>query len=475
MRLIFILWVLLFSYGSIFSQKASKNDTVKDTVISPSAFNRLVKKDIRYAILGDQSATPGIKVEIAKDPTIGITGPINICKGILTVTAQGSYKNAFLPIIEEGKIVEGSIGLNWHVIPTASTYSIAPQTKPIAILILQTEKQYKRQVIDSLKVLGQILKKYDEVLWDSLDKWRESWYDQLSSDLKKDIKNSWESSLSDNAKTIVLHFLKKYTEYTEASIPSTVILKKQIRLVLLKDLYEMADRVKNCQPLWHDRQIEIAEQTKVYSKKHQYWITFSFAGGGKQFTYYSLSDNIQTKITKFQPIANAWYNYFRSTQNHYQLIRFGLNWTMNFVPDRTVTISGIATSKTPIGKDTLIEKTEKKQTYLGKVHYTARLGADAEYYLIRQKFWAVGVYGQLKYRWTPLITNYHEIQLEVGPTLNVPSADKQRSLLVILPFVQISNLLPKTYKDPAQKTGDVPFKERIFGGIRVGIPISIKK
>ncbi|GAB3949085.1 hypothetical protein GCM10028805_24870 [Spirosoma harenae] len=146
----------------------------RDSLISNSAFSKLIKQDIAFAVIGNQSPTPGLSLDLSEQTSFKITGLIPSKRKIVTLDLTASRAEDNVPLFDKGKFnAQISTSLSFHIIPAGqwrpflnkpditlgNKYSFRDEDFEMMTELVRADKEkFNNDLLDTVAVLGAYMK-----------------------------------------------------------------------------------------------------------------------------------------------------------------------------------------------------------------------------------------------------------------------------------------------------------------------------
>lgn len=459
--------------------------TEAQQLISSEAFNRLVKRDITYAILGDNSPSQGAKLDLTA-PKLNINALLPSQKGIWTLEFEGRISDGKFTLFDKNKFnSDFTLGANYHFIPKGSSYRYINNAN--ADLIRKRIELKKQQVREGLTK-------------QSFDKQCLEWLIRAetsinASDMTGPVvaqinkanfleeEEFWKLitvNESENAAGLKLaaSYFKNIENFTQLTtlleaIATDTDNKISCDLAKLLDDYS-THRKKPKAPENDTLQYEIELAREAWISKSLWWLSFHGQVQYQKWVTYETSLTQLADLDTWGLGAKTYVNWYRLAEGYTLFARAGasLGRGTNLSDFKKREYLKMDTLETA-GNSVYLEKKEGVAYFLNgdSVRFAPELRLDAEAYFVpfRGSMVAPGLYAKITMRHLFLAGKTPTLPMEIGLVFNVQSRKDDKNYLSILPFVGFDNLL-KLDSD-TQNGGVKNWKI----GLKVGLPITMER
>lgn len=476
-------------------------DDDDDNVLEPKAFDKMIVRDITYAIVGEQTPTSGVKLDISK-PEATVSGVFER-KDKLVALIGFDFKGGITD--RNFSIFKGFNSFNtafeartsFHIIPARSSASYGTSSEAAArryvIGLNNTLLQQKVDLFrDTFYVAALIRRQHLGMLY-----------------IGKSEADILPTTLNDGQKRIFLFFGQKLFGWDGSydlddglvtflhGVPQIATADGQHHPERFKEdvitLYDRYKKIYDGLSDWETDQ-QIANAATVWTAKKYWWFTISpVARTEKMITYrtqYDGKDSLYFKTDyQFYYGATAFINHYIVYPNKVaHFIRLG--FTGMHTNNLTSLSSYNYETRSPIFSTPKMnaEKVKSGSAYNYndiKNGFASQLSVD--YYLLPLNTLVPGLYASSSLNYSKLYQlpgiadradDKTQISLEGGLVFNINSRekDKEKSLLSFLFYVRSEDLTDKRRTDITtglEESRDDFLGRNLSFGVRVGIPITL--
>lgn len=461
------LFVFLFSliYGA--TAQEIRNDNSK--IMSSEAFNRLIRSDISYAVLGDKSPTQGVKIDVT-DPKLCITASIfSRRKHFLSSDFEGKINDGKFTLFEKNKFNSiFSLGFNYCIILNKNAYrwTANKAEKELAMLRVAEERKGKKTNTKEKEYMQML------ILAKTAINPKDS---TLISGRQSDAKGIFEEEEEINhAEALALS--AKYFKIDPAINNFYAFLAKvkndttlACNLAKLLDDYRGIDKQNNkSEEALLDFEIDMMKG--FWRSKKLYWFSlYSNISYQKYMTYNSSFANLQANHVATGNILLGHFNAHVLAPDFalYFKTGGGLAIGNNLSDFKRRDYTKIDTLESLPGS-IYIEETKGVAYFTAgeTIKFFPQLKLDAEFYFMpsRKGSFMPGIFMKMGCNLGKTL----QMPAEIGLLFNVQSKVKDRNFFSILPFIGFDNLL-----DIDSDTAYNGIKNWKFS-IKVGLPIQVR-
>lgn len=443
-----------------------------EPIMSRDAFNRLVRKDVSYAILGDGSPTQGVKLSLT-EPKINVNAFVfSHHKQLATMDFEGKISDGKFTLFENNKFNTGfSLGFNYHLILNKNAYrwTAIKSLKELAQLRVKEENRLaSEQKLDKEYMAALLLAKT------KIDVKDLTLTDGVQSDAKSLV---FEDELLQFNNADALTLAAKYFKYDTKTITNFDTLLSKIAAFGSKipcDLAKLMDdytalRKKTQRQKNELLDFEIETLKEFWTSKKLHWLSLhTDFGYQKYLTYDSTMAALQTTNAFAGNLLNVHYNLHVLAPTYMLYFRAGagLAWGNNLSDFKKRDYLRIDTLGITNGT-TYVEETKGVAYFTdgAALRFFPQPKIEAEFYLVpwRDLFFAPGFYLKM----AGILGKTTKLPTEIGLVFNVQSKEKDKNYVSILPFVGFDNLL--RIDSETNNRGIKNWKI----GFKVGLPIGV--
>jgi hypothetical protein len=477
-----------------------------DYIVANSTFNKIVKKDLEYAIVGDNSPASGVSIDLSSQTKIKINGRISAKKGIHTIEVEASQKNSEISFFQDGSYNgQLEVKYNWNYIPLWNNYNVLPGAQRVV------ERTFREKIADingkSLDTVIVVIALFrvshysDPYIYNGLvqsiklkiddsDRLIKQNYPNLRSEDVAPLvgKDLFKMGKIERLIPLVKVMCKKYfpdedidtlTTWSQISIKiseSKNVAKEESLLTdFKKSIIKLATR--------YDRivEAEIKAASPFWLRKKLYWFTITPSLNYQAYQLFeknAADSTIKTTSTPFfAPRISGWFSTYHVFMNVSHLWRFGIeavhgNNFKSFVEVKFMEKTILETDKN--GNVVVKEKeTEGIARKLGlEVENSTYFNLVGEYYRLPNENFKPGFAFRVGYiRDGILVKNYRKLSLQASIVLNVMNKDKDKAVVTILPYIKFDYLTDKKQILEADLANFRKFGKNLSIGVTVGLPI----
>jgi hypothetical protein len=466
-----------------------------------NTFNKVVKRDIEFTILGDASTVSGSAIDLTSKTSAKITFRLPSKTGIITGEIEGAQKDQDIAIVTSGKFTGEVTGkMNFHLIPPINDYGVQ-NGSPEALRYISADikKKMSEIMIDSVQILGLIVlemfateKEYDQYVSIPYVKILEA-DSKLNRHYKTDEYGSAAKivlrpylPISQFNFKLAIDIAKKYlTETNFDSITSmsefrATVTKECVteEKKLFDDFRKLLSRLGKRDELTIDEEIKYA--SPYWTAKQLTWLTISPGITYKTYSLFGIGNDgkrlVDETMPFFTPKVALWLSHYNIFQDKATLIRGGVevaygNNLKEFdeVKFHTRDTLQIEDKGDVIVKEKITDGLFRRQDSQQK--YKFFFNAFIEYYLLPKKDFVPGFFVRGSYIKDGILEkNIRKLRPDIGLVLNLYNKEKKTTYLTVQPYLRYDNLLreAKLVNDQAVT---VPIKDKWGYGLLVGLPI----
>jgi hypothetical protein len=479
-----------------------------DLPLPAVAFDKMIVQDITYAIVGENTPTSGLKVDVTK-PEATISGtfmPKSAFFDIFSFDFKAGASDRNISLFKGFDNFNTAFELrpSFHFIPAWSSakYGFCEDVRPKTMIIEAKNRlldRYEAATADSFYVSALIRERYLAPI------------EAVSAPVAP-------QPITDNRiaeqKKILLHLLKKYTKDVGLTLDeySTITLNDMVKSLPVIELEESDSKI--IANKYNDKVIQDYEKYKkandnaksdiltkkikntseIWTKKTYYWFTLSPFGRTEKleeyYTRYNEKDSLYIKSAyRFYYGVTAYMNhYIIYPEKKAHLFRYGISLSRN--NNLTSLSSFNYENKNPFfAYGTSVTEKIKSGTAYNHNDITSGFVTQLnfEYYLLPLKSLVPGLYVSANanisniYRLPTVVDRSNDrlqIPLEGGAIFNINSRekDKEKSILSILIYLRhedVTDIRRTAVQTHIEESQDDFRKRNIRIGIRVGIPITL--
>ena len=473
--------------------------------LSDYAFDKYIKNNFNFAILGENVPTTGIKVETAK-PSVTLSGILPVGRSktkIFNLELTAGAKENIAEIFSGNKTsgyFKASIGFNWLWPNNIANYAPLPHSNATDPL---TNQASDKQILDTIARINKYVKIaliHKTLATDTFFKYRDSVtfkkiYLKYAEIAKDDEFYKRESPLilqvlgdyGVKDKDIVQALYSFVFMWQEAMKHNNISLTTNESSETMVNRFQVSLFNKNLGKA--DNIIKLAKdsiadaQIKLYAKRYNSYNLF----------YANITPSISN--TSFHHYENLVGNTLSERNSFVPAVKIGLNWfkrypnvsgkflllTISATPKRTNSLDDLTQVNYKITKshvklpDTTktINEDESGTAYKGNYKVGFGIETSAEFYAVFTKHLAIpGIYLKLGYSFGEPWINQRQIPFEGGLLFNISSKTKDAvNYLSLIPYVAWSNLKSSIDADGAS----VALHDKFSFGVKLGIPVNIGK
>lgn len=475
-------------------------------IVNSGTFNKIVKKDLQFIILGEDSPIAGFSLDVSDKTKAKISGRLPTKKGIHTLELEGGQKDSDISLFEKGKY-NGQLELkyNWHYIPFKSAYRYQNKAHAAVDPLFKIRiNELNEQMIDSAKVLAYFLHHYDQDIFEVLTKKPRTKIEEADTGITNqypvnpdgapaiqitasDVLDPSNLSAVSLNQELYVSLAKKYfpevavsAHPSEPNITAIIVPGAVCKIdVLSKDFKHLLARLARRKELTNDAEMAIADP--FWGRKRLFWFTFSPSVNYQAYNIYGKDENgvmLKAKSTEpfFTPKLAAWISSYTVYEQAGLLFRFGAELVYGnnlkeftevkyYVRD---TLQAEGNGNVVIEEEVVTGIFRKPESSKKSKLYT---NIHAEYYILPKKTFIPGFNVKLSYmREGILSTTPYRLRLQGGFVFTLLNKEKDKPLLSILPYARYDNLLDETVKEgdvERYRTG----RDKLSIGIVLGLPI----
>lgn len=478
--------------------KNETSDTKADKnirVVSNETFNKIVKKDLEFIILGEESPLAGFSLDVSDKTKAKIVGKVPAKTGIRTIELEAGQKDNDIPLFEGGKYA-GQLELkyNHHYIPFASRYSYVKKANAVADSLFKLKKiELNDRMLDSLEVVAYLLKSKDSDMYTvatalSLEKIKEA--DDLTASqygIQRRARPIIDNPAFPRDTTLFRSISRKYFPTIPTyPIPSTEEIRDTVQKttsykadLLYKDLRHLLSRLVKRNQL--NVEAEMAIVSPFWLNKHFRWLTFSPSVNYQAYNIYGIDKDgkmlppkttmpfVKGKLaiwaSRYDVYKKAGYLWRLGSEfvyGHYLMdfkeVKYYVRDTLQAEGNGNTVVEESVTS----GLYRLKDSRRKEKLYLN---------FHGEFYILPRKTFMPGFNVKMSALRDELLpTNPYRLRIQGGLVFNLLNKEKDKPVLSILPYVRYANLLGQEVKEGDQ-VRLMTSKEKLSIGITIGLPI----
>lgn len=474
--------------------------------MSTTTFNRIVKKDLEYTIVGQNSPASGVSIDLSSQAKIKINGRIPTKKGVHTVELDASQKNSEIGFFENGSYTgQLEAKYNWNYIPLWNYYNILPGSdRVIEKIFREKASEISERALDTAIVIVALFRVshvFEGSVYSALTDPYKMKIIEADSMIKENYpflparrafpilgQELWKMERLRELMPLVKTLSKKYfpdddvqSFETWDSLSVKIYKSKEIKKeeLLLSDfkksILRLASRYENIVAA------EIKAASSFWLRKNLFWFTFSPSVNYQVYQMFEkdLADTtIGKKASPFLTYKfSAWFSTYRVYKDVSHLLRFGVEGVLgnNYKSFNEVKFIERLVIDTDKDGNSIVKQAEtlglSRKPEVEK-QYDFFVNAYLEYYRLPNENFKPGFSTRISYmRDGILIKNYRKVVIQASLVLNVLNKEKEKAIVTVLPYIRYNYFTNKSQMDAENLESFRRFGENLSIGVTIGLPI----